>query len=329
MVTALTKATVVAHPTMLSAYAASWPFDFMRSVKPGLMAAGIGMAVNVVLAILKIVTGIMGNSYALIADGIESTADIVSSLVVWTGLKISSLPPDDDHPFGHGKAESIAGIVVALALLAAAVFIGIQSAREIITPHHAPEWFTLLVLALVIATKETLFRFVFKVGDELTSIAVKGDAWHHRSDAITSAAAFVGISIALIGGKGYESADDWAALFACAVILFNGFCIFRAALGEIMDAAVPNPIQKHIRELASFVPGVVQIEKCRIRKSGLGLFVDIHVVVDGDLTVRRGHEIAHEVSRQLKASHLSVQDVVVHVEPAPSDTLLHLVNPKS
>ena len=213
----------------------------MPSVQKGLMAAGIGMAVNVVLAIVKIVTGIVGNSYALIADGIESTSDIVSSLVVWTGLKISSLPADEDHPYGHGKAESIAGMVVALALLAAAVFIGIQSVREIITPHHAPAWFTLLVLALVIGTKETLYRFVLKVGDELTSTAVKGDAWHHRSDAITSAAAFVGISIALIGGKGYESADDWAALLACAVILFNGYRIFRAALNEIMDAAATRP----------------------------------------------------------------------------------------
>lgn len=274
------------------------------------------MAVNMMLAILKIVTGIVGNSYALIADGIESTTDIVSSLAVLTGLKISSLPADEDHPYGHGKAESIAGMFVALALLAAAVFIGIQSVREIITPHHTPAWFTLLVLALVIGTKETLFRFVVKVGDELTSTAVKGDAWHHRSDAITSVAAFIGISIALIGGKGYESADDWAALLACAVILYNGYRIFRTALDEVMDAAVPDPLQREIRSLASSVPDVVRIEKCRIRKSGLGLFVEIHVEVDGDLTVRRGHAIAHQVSDRLKASSLSVQDAVVHVEPA-------------
>ncbi len=287
----------------------------MRSVKPGLVAAGIGMAVNIVLAIVKIVTGVVGNSYALIADGIESTSDIVSSLVVWTGLKISSQPVDEDHPYGHGKAESIAGVIVALALLAAAAFIAIQSVREIVTPHHSPAWFTLLVLVLVIVTKETLFRFVFKVGEDLTSIAVMGDAWHHRSDAITSAAVFVGISIALIGGKGYESADDWAALLACAVIVFNGYRIFRAAIGEIMDAAVPEPIQREIREIASSVPGVVRIEKCRIRKSGLGLFVEIHVEVDGNLTVRHGHEIAHKVSDRLKESSLSVLDVVAHVEP--------------
>ena len=280
------------------------------------MAAGIGMAVNVVLAIVKIVTGIVGNSYALIADGIESTSDIVSSLVVWTGLKISSLPADEDHPYGHGKAESIAGMVVALALLAAAVFIAVQSVREIITPHHAPAWFTLLVLALVIATKETLYRLVLRVGDELTSTAVTGDAWHHRSDALTSAAAFVGISIALIGGQGYESADDWAALLACAVILFNGYRIFRAALNEIMDAAPPDPLQTQIRQLASSVPGVVRIEKCRARKSGLGLFVEIHIEVDGTLSVQRGHEIAHQVSDHLKSSSLSIQHVVAHVEPA-------------
>jgi cation diffusion facilitator family transporter len=291
----------------------------MRSVKKGLLAAGVGLVVNILLATIKIVTGVLGNSYALIADGIESTADIFSSLIVWTGLKISSLPADEDHPYGHGKAESIAGMAVAAALLSAAVLIAVQSYREIVTPHHAPAWFTLLVLALVVVTKESLYRFVFKVGDELTSTAVKGDAWHHRSDAITSAAAFVGISIALIGGRGYESADDWAALLACSVIAFNGLQLFRAALGEIMDAAVPNPLQKQIRDAAANVPGVVRIEKCRIRKSGLGLFVEIHVEVDGNLTVRDGHEIAHKVSDHLSSSSLSVQHVMVHVEPAAAE----------
>ena len=288
----------------------------MRSVTPGLFAAGLGMAVNLVLAVVKIVAGILGNSYALIADGIESTADIVSSLVVWTGLKISALPPDEDHPYGHGKAEPIAGLIVALALLGAAIFIAWQSVREIITPHHSPAWFTLVVLVLVIVTKELLYRFVFRVGHDLASTAVKGDAWHHRSDAITSAAAFVGISIALIGGDGYESADDWAALLACVVILFNGYRIFRTALSEIMDAAAPDDLQQQIRALSAAVPGVVRIEKCRTRKSGLSLIVEIHIEVDGDLTVRRGHEIAHEVSNRLTASDLSILHVIAHVEPA-------------
>jgi cation diffusion facilitator family transporter len=290
----------------------------MRSTKPGLVAAGVGIAVNGLLAIVKVVTGIVGNSYALIADGIESTTDILSSLVVWTGLRISSKPADEDHPYGHGKAESIAAVVVALALLAAAGFIAVQSVREILTPHHAPEWYTLLVLALVIGVKETLYRFVSQVGQELTSTALKGDAWHHRSDAITSATAFVGIAIALIGGEGYESADDWAALFACAVILFNGYRLLGTALGEIMDAALPDSVQREIRELAASVPGVVRIEKCHARKSGLGLLVEIHVEVDGEISVRRGHQIAHQVSDHLKASPLSIQHVVAHIEPAPA-----------
>jgi cation diffusion facilitator family transporter len=184
----------------------------MRSVQKGLIAAGVGMAVNIVLAIVKIVAGVLGNSNALIADGIESTTDIISSLVVWTGLKISTFPPDDDHPYGHGKAESISAMVVALALFAAGALIAVQSIRELHVPHHTPAWFTLLVLALVIAIKETLFRFFSRVGLQLSSTDVQGDAWHHRADAIPSAAAFIGISIALIGGKGYERADDWAAL---------------------------------------------------------------------------------------------------------------------
>jgi cation diffusion facilitator family transporter len=287
----------------------------MHSVRKGLVAAGAGMAVNVVLAIIKIVAGVVGNSYALIADGIESTTDIVSSLVVWTGLKISARPPDEGHPYGHGKAESIAAIIVAVALLGAAVLIAVQSIREIVTPHHAPAWFTLLVLALVIATKEVLYRFVLKVGHQLTSTAVKGDAWHHRSDAITSAAAFIGISIALIGGKGYASADDLAALLACGIIGFNGFRIFRAALDEIMDAAVPAELQATVRREAGGIAGVIRIDECRIRKSGLGLFVDLQVRVDGNLTVREADRIAEEVSRRLKGSRLSVGGVMVHVEP--------------
>ena len=292
----------------------------MRSAGPGLKAAGIGMAVNMVLAMVKIVTGIVGNSYALIADGIESTTDIASSLVVWTGLKISSRPADDDHPYGHGKAEPIAGVVVALALLGAAALIAVQSVREIITPHHAPAWFTLLVLALVVLTKEALFRFARRVGDELTSTAVRGDAWHHRSDAITSAAAFVGISIALVGGPGYESADDWAALCACVVILYNGLRILRAALDEIMDAAVSPDLLDRVREQAARVPGVIRVDACRMRKSGLGLYVDLQVRVDGNLTVFRGDEIAEDVAAQLESSELGIAGVMVHIEPgSPED----------
>src|SRR5262249_3194335 len=178
----------------------------------------VGIAVNASLAAVKIIAGTFGNSYALIADGIESTADIVTSLIVWGGLQVAARPADEEHPYGYGKAESLAGIVGAIALLAAAVTIAVHSYYEIITPHHLPHWSTLAVLAGVIAIKLALGRWVSMIGDELGSTALASDAWHHRSDALTSVAAFIGISIGLVGGPGYEPADDYAALVACVVI---------------------------------------------------------------------------------------------------------------
>ena len=291
----------------------------MNSIESGLKVSGSAVAVNIILALIKITTGIFGNSYALIADGIESTMDIVSSLIVWGGLRISIKPPDKSHPFGHGKAESMAGVVVAMSLLAASVVIAVQSIREIQTPHHSPAWCTLVVLVGVIITKETLFRKISRIGDQLDSRALKSDAWHHRSDALTSMAAFVGISIALVGGPGYEVADDWAALAACGVILYNGTRLLFPALNEVMDGAVPDDIEDQIRKLASQVEGVLEIEKCRIRKSGTGLLMDIHVVVQGDILVREGHEIGHEVKDYLLNSGLKISDVTVHIEPGSLD----------
>ncbi len=287
----------------------------MNSIESGLRISGSAIAINVILALIKITTGIVGNSYALIADGIESTMDIVSSLIVWGGLRISIRPPDKSHPYGHGKAESMAGVVVAISLLTASVIIAVQSIREIKTPHHAPEWYTLIVLVGIIITKEFLFRKMGKIGEDLESSALKSDAWHHRSDALTSVAAFIGISIALVGGSGYEVADDWAALLACGVIVYNGVRLLLPALNEVMDSAAPDEIEHKIREIAANVEGVIEIEKCRIRKSGLGLLMDIHVVVQGDISVQEGHQIGHEVKNCLLESEIQITDVTVHVEP--------------
>lgn len=281
----------------------------------GIRLAALGMAVNLGLAIIKIATGIVGNSYALIADGIESAADLVSSIVVISGLKLSARPADDDHPFGHGKAEPIAGMVVAVLLVLAALWIGWSSVREIRNPHHAPAWYTLVVLALVIVAKEGLSRKVLQVGNELGSTAVRGDAWHHRSDALTSLAAFIGIGIALVGGEGYEPADDWAALVACGVMGFNGVRLIQSAVDDLMDHAVSPEQLAQVRSLAEQVEGVVGIEKCRIRRVGLGHCMDIHVMVNGEATVRRGHEIAHAVKDCLVGSNHRINDVTVHIEP--------------
>jgi cation diffusion facilitator family transporter len=225
------------------------------------------------------------------------------------------LPPDANHPYGHGKAESVASAIVSLSLLGAAVIIAIQSLGEIITPRGAPKPFTLFVLIGVIVLKEWLFRRVAKAGHTLDSAVLKADAWHHRSDALTSAAALIGITIALLGGPGFETADDWAALAACGIIAWNGLRLLRTTLDDIMDAAVSPELTQAVRALAGSVDGVVEIEKCRIRKVGLNLALDIHVVVDGDLSVRRGHAIAHEVEAKLRQSQHRINDVTVHVEP--------------
>jgi cation diffusion facilitator family transporter len=281
----------------------------------GLRTTLVGILINFVLALIKGTAGFLGNSYALMADAIESSSDIVSSLVVYVGLKVSTRPKDENHPYGHGKAEPVAAILVTLALVAAAIVIVFQSIAEILTPHHAPEPFTLIVLVGVVVTKETLFRFVNRVGKEVRSTAVKTDAWHHRSDAITSAAVFVGISVALIGGKGWEMADDVAALVASAIILTNAVLLFLPAFNEIMDAKPLGNYDEKVRELALGVPGVVDTDKCFVRKMGLDFVVDLQVRVDGRITVTAGHEISHRVKDKLLASGLGISAVNIHVEP--------------
>jgi len=287
----------------------------MTSVGLGLRTSGIAIAINLMLAVVKIATGIVGKSYALVADGIESAADTLTSTLVLIGLRISARPPDRTHPYGHGKAESIAAVVVSFAILAAAGLIAFQSVREISIPQRAPEPYTLVVLVIVIIIKELMYRKIHAVGKRIHSSSLKSDAWHHRSDAITSLAAFIGISIAVIGGEGFETADDWAALVACLVIAFNGGRMLLASLNEVMDAAVPESTQEMVRRIAAETDEVVYVEKCRIRKSGLGILMDIHVVVDGDIPVRKGHDIAHQVQTRLGKAMPEIRDIVVHVEP--------------
>lgn len=295
--------------------AAPEPSRIARAAARGERATVLGIVASAVLAAIKVFAGVLGNSYALIADGIESMLDIISSFVVLGSLRIAAQPADPQHPYGYGKAEPLAALAVASALLAAAAGIAFQSVREILTPQQAPAAFTLVVLVGVVATKEVMFRVLSRTGSAIGSRAMETDAWHHRSDSLTSIAAFIGISIALVKGEGYESADAWAALFAAGVISFNGVRLFRSAWREILDVAPPPELVEKIRTISKKVPDVVGIDKCRVRKSGLGLFVDIHVVVDGDLTVLRGHEIAHQVKDALLDSDEAVIDVTVHIEP--------------
>lgn len=287
----------------------------------GMRSVAVGIAINTVLALVKAAAGVFGNTYALIADAIESLSDVVTSVIVWWGLRISARPPDDNHPYGHGKAEPLATTVVAIALFAAACGIGYQSVREILTPHKMPAPFTLAVVAGVVLVKETLFRWVFKTGEETDSTAVKGDAWHHRSDAITSGAAFVGIAVALVGnhyvgGVRWSSADDWAALLAAGMIGFNAWHLLRPALHELTDASPDSTIESEVRAVAETVPGVRGLHRCYVRKMGFEFYVDLDVIVDRDLTVWQGHDIAHKVQDAVREANPRVSKVLVHVEPS-------------
>ena len=288
----------------------------LREAQRSAQLVARGILLNAVLAVIKFSGGVFGHTYALIADAAESTLDIFSSALVWAGFRVASRPPDANHPYGHGKAEPVAALVVALFIFVMAAWVAVHAVREIVTPHLAPKWWTLPLLAGVVAVKMWFSRRMRTASAEAGSTALRVEAMHHWSDAVTSAAAFVGISIALIGGPGWESADDWAALLACVVIGFNGVAMLSRALGDVMDTAVPQDFENDVRAMALAVRGVQALDKVRVRKSGLSYLVDIQVRVDGDLSVRAGHDIAHAVKDALIASAAHrITDVTVHVEP--------------
>lgn len=271
---------------------------------------------NIVLAIIKGLAGVFGHSYALVADAIESTADIFSSCLVLAGLKYATRPADHNHPYGHGKLEALITFAVVAFLVVAAFGIAFESIDNIRTPHNPPAAWTLLVLAPIIIWKELSFRVVLAKGKRANSSALQAEAWHHRSDAITSITAFIGVSIATIFGEGYETADDWAALFASILILYNAYQIFRPAFAEVMDENKYEDLTSEIREVSTSVEGVEGTEKCFIRKSGMKYHVDLHARVDGNITVTEGHTIAHELKDTLKEEIPTLGHILIHIEPS-------------
>jgi len=270
---------------------------------------------NTCLALIKGIAGIFGNSYALIADAIESTTDIFASLLVLIGLKYSNRPADENHPYGHGKIEPLVTFLVVAFLVTSATIIAYESIQNIQTPHKVPKAWTLIVLGSIIIWKEISFRIVIKKSKQTHSSSLKADAWHHRSDAITSVMAFIGIAIALLFGKGYETADDWAALLASGFILYNSYLIFRPALGEILDEHLYDELIEDIRKESITVNGVVGTEKCFIRKAGMKYHVDLHAIVDGAISVKEGHAISHQLKDHLRARIPNLGHVLIHIEP--------------
>jgi len=288
-------------------------------VRKSIRTTQVGLLTNTALAIVKVIAGIAGHSQALIADGIESTADVCSSLVVWSGLRISARSADDDYPFGYGKAEPLSALAVGLLLMLAALMIAVESVRQILTPHLTPRQFTLVVLVAVVLIKEVLFRRVIRVGADVGSTAVQADAWHHRSDAITSAAAFVGISVALIGGPGWEAADDWAALLASVIIVYNAIGVIRPATQDLMDRAPGEEMISRVAAAAAAVPGVSAIEKLKVRKAGMGYYVDLHVQADPAMPLHAAHVLSGMVKSAIREAVPEVTGALIHMEPYEAD----------
>lgn len=284
-------------------------------IQAAIRAAQYSMVANFFLAVVKITVGVLGHSFAMIADGIESVSDIFASILVWIGLRYASKPPDRNHPYGHGKAEPLITFAVVGLLIGSAIFILIQSIYHIRHPHKNPEGYVLIVLGLIILIKEGFYHWMKGKSRETKSRILEADAWHHRSDAITSLAAFVGISIAVLMGEGYQAADDWAALVAAGIIIYNAFRIFRPALGEVMDENTHQELISKIRLVALEVDGIIATEKCLIRKSGMMYHVDLHAVVDGDISVHDGHEIAHHLKDHLQTNLPEISEVLIHIEP--------------
>lgn len=287
----------------------------MTNEQKGIRTAYFSVIGNTLLAIIKGLAGFFGNSFALIADAIESTTDIFSSTLVLLGLKYAKRPPDKNHPYGHGKIEPLITFLVVGFLISSALLIAYQSIENIRTPHKSPEAWTLIILGLIILWKEISYRIVVKKGREIQSTSLRADAWHHRSDAITSVTAFIGITIALVFGAGYETADDWAALAASGFILYNSYKIFRPALGEVMDENHHDGLIDEVRKIALTVDGIVATEKCFIRKAGTKYHIDLHAVVDGNISVTKGHELSHQLKDALIEKLPNLGQVLIHIEP--------------
>jgi cation diffusion facilitator family transporter len=251
----------------------------------------------------------------LVADAIESTTDIFASFLVLLGLKYANKPADENHPYGHGRIEPLVTFLVVGFLIISSLLIAYQSIHYILTPHKLPSPWTLILLGMIIAWKEISYRIVLKKSKETHSSSLKADAWHHRSDAISSVAAFIGITFALFMGEGYENADDWAALFAAGLILYNSYLIFRPAFGEIMDEHLYDDLVIEIKEIAAGIAGVIEIEKCYVRKAGMQYHIDLHAVVAGNISVKEGHDLAHELKDAIRKKMTQVGGVLIHVEP--------------
>lgn len=285
-------------------------------------AAWFSISSSMALALIKGVAGMAGHSDALIADSVESTTDILAALLMLLGLRYARRPADENHPYGHGKIEPLITFIVVAFLVTSAAAIAYRSVREIQSgQQQVPEAWTMGVLALIILWKEISYRYMKRRSAEVHSTSLAADAWHHRSDAITSLIALAGIGLAQLGGPSLAVADDAAALLAAGFILYNSYHIFRPALGEVMDEHRYEELEAAVRDKAREVPGIRDTEKCHVRKSGMRYYIDLHAIVDAGITVREGHALGHQLEDHLQKQIPQIDKVLVHVEPDESESL--------
>ena len=273
----------------------------------------VGLVTNVALAIFKLLAGIFGFSYAMIADAIHSFSDCFATGIVYVGLRIGEKLPDERHPYGHANAETIAAFLVALIILATGVFVGVSAIQLIAHKHfETPAMIALVAAAASIVIKEWLFRYTLKVGERNNSPAVIANAWDHRSDAYSSVATLAGILGARLG---FQYLDPIAGLVVSALIIKMSITLFRSNIGILMDERPEPVVLDKIRATALGVRGIKTIDSIRAHRRGSTLTIDIEVAVDSRLTVEQGHQIASEVKNKLLNKVEHVQDVMVHVNP--------------
>jgi cation diffusion facilitator family transporter len=286
-----------------------------RSLQRGQGSALKGILVNGALGAAKLLAGLLGHSYALVADASESFADVLGSCVTLYGLRLAAEPADMTHPAGHGRAETLAAALTAIALLAVGGLIFWHALLSLGESRPAPSPWSLLVLIPVILIKERMFHWMRGRGRETGSAALINDAWHQRSDVVTSVAALTGIIFAWAGGPAWNHADSWAAMLASVWLFGTGLWLLGPTLHELMEGSVDPTLLKFIYETSRSCPGILGIDKVWVRKLGMRLMVDLHVEVEPDISVQEGHRLAHEVKAKLQAELPQVRDVMVHVEP--------------
>jgi len=288
--------------------------DFYRQAR---RAAVWGVGLSVGLGVLKLAGGVFGHSSALVSDAVHSFGDALTSIAVWGSLLWAQRPADREHPYGHTRAEAVAGSNVALLLVLSGLGIGWEAATTLGEPSAAPEWYTLAIAALSIVVKEALFRYESRVAHATGSGAVRAAAWDHRLDAVGSLAVLVGLAVSFWGGPAWRAADKVAALAVAVVVLWAGGSLFWGSVQELMDRQAGPEVLDEVRREAEAVSGVLGVEKLFVRKTGLEYLVDIHVEVDPELSVREGHGVGHAVKDRLMKRLVTIKDVLVHIEPAP------------